>query len=344
MKYIYANIIMISLLGLIFTGCKKEFTGLSTNANEIFWVTNNGADMPVRVMGNTASKTIILIVHGGPGDGSYDYTDYKTTRLREKYGVAFWDQRNAGSASGNNNMDELNLPQMINDMEVIVKALKLRYDGASIFLYAHSFGGLLAAGYLVKDSNQNNLKGWIEIDGAHNYPLCNASSRKMLMDTAASEISKGNYTSQWQNILDYCSSHDPLSSYKISSQTETFAHNAEPFMGIKQRSSSLSLAEDPSDQLVNYYNLYHTSSGNDFLESLEIADYSDQLYKIKIPSLLLWGQFDFTVPPVLGEDGMRNLGSANKKLVLFPHSGHHPMETDTDPVDDEIINFVDTFK
>ena len=344
MKYIYANIIMISLLGLIFTGCKKEFTGLSTNANEIFWVTNNGADMPVRVMGNTASKTIILIVHGGPGDGSYDYTDYKTTRLREKYGVAFWDQRNAGSASGNNNMGKLSLPQMINDMEVIVKALRLRYYGASVFLYAHSFGGLLAAGYLVKDSNQNNLKGWIEIDGAHNYPLCNASSRKMLMDTAASEISKGNYTSQWQNILDYCSSHDPLSSYKISSQTETFAHNAEPFMGIKQRSSSLSLAEDPSDQLVNYYNLNHTSSGNDFLESLEIADYSDQLYKIKIPSLLLWGQFDFTVPPVLGEDGMRNLGSANKKLVLFPHSGHHPMETDTDPVDDEIINFVDTFK
>jgi len=344
MKYIYANIIMISLLGLIFTGCKKEFTGLSTNANEIFWVTNNGADMPVRVMGNTASKTIILIVHGGPGDGSYDYTDYKTTRLREKYGVAFWDQRNAGSASGNNNMGKLSLPQMINDMEVIVKALKLRYEGASIFLYAHSFGGLLAAGYLVKDSNQNNLKGWIEIDGAHNYPLCNASSRKMLMDTAASEISKGNYTSQWQNILDYCSSHDPLSSYKISSQTETFAHNAEPYMGIKQKNSSLSLAEDPSDQLVNYYNLYHTSSGNDFLESLEIADYSDQLYKIKIPSLLLWGQFDFTVPPVLGEDGMRNLGSAYKKLVLFPHSGHHPMETDTDPVEDEIINFVDTFK
>jgi pimeloyl-ACP methyl ester carboxylesterase len=344
MKYIYGNIITICLLGLLFAGCKKEFTGLSTNANEIFWVTNNGADMPVRVMGNTASKIIILIIHGGPGDGSYNYTDYKTARLREKYGVAFWDQRNAGSASGNNNMDELSLPQMINDMEVIVKALKLRYDGASIFLYAHSFGGLLAAGYLVKDSNQNNLKGWMEIDGAHNYPLCNASSRKMLMDTAVSEISKGNYTFQWQNILDYCSSHDPLSSFKISSQTETFAHDAESYMGIKQKNSSLFLPEDPSDQLVNYYDLYHTSSGNDFLESLENADYSNQLYKIKIPSLLLWGQFDFTVPPVLGEDGMRNLGSSYKKLVLFSHSGHHPMETDTDLVEDEMIKFVDTFK
>jgi pimeloyl-ACP methyl ester carboxylesterase len=343
MKYIYANI-TIFFMALLFTGCKKEYTGLSTNANEIFWVTNNGADMPVRVKGNTSSKIIILIVHGGPGDGSYDYAGYKTARLREKYGGAFWDQRNAGNASGNSDIDKLSLPQMINDLEVIVKVLKLRYEGAGIFLYAHSFGGLLAAGYLVKDSNQNQLRGWIEIDGAHNYPLCNTSSRKMLMDTARSEINKGNYTSQWQNILNYCSSHDPLSSYEISSQTETYAHRAENYMGIKRDNSILPLSEDPSDQLVNYYNLYYTSSGNDFLKSLEGADYSNQLYKIKIPSLLLWGQFDFTVPPDVGEDGITNLGSSYKKLVIFSHSGHHPMETDTDLVEDEIINFIDTFK
>ena len=79
-KYICASII-ISMSSLFFTGCKKEFAGLSANANEIFWVTNNGADMPVRVEGNTASHIIILIVHGGPGDGSFDYADYKTARL-----------------------------------------------------------------------------------------------------------------------------------------------------------------------------------------------------------------------------------------------------------------------
>jgi pimeloyl-ACP methyl ester carboxylesterase len=343
MKYIYANISIFSLV-LLFSGCKKEFTGLSANANEIFWVTNNGADMPVRISGNTLSKTIVLIVHGGPGDGSYDYADHKTARLREKYAVAFWDQRNAGGASGNSNIDKLSLPQMINDLEVVVKVLKSRYEGASVFLYAHSFGGLLAAGYLVKDSNQYQLKGWIEIDGAHNYPFCNTSSRKMLMDTARSEINKGNYVSQWQDILNYCGSHDPLTSYEISSQIEIYARKAEDYMGIKRNNSILPLSEDPSDQLVNYYNLYYTSSGNDFLKSLETANYSGQLYKVKIPSLLLWGQFDFTVPPDVGEDGITNLGSSFKKLVLFPHSGHHPMETDTDLVEEEIINFIEAFK
>ena len=249
MKYICASII-IYLFSLFFTGCKKEFAGLSVNADEIFWVTNNGADMPVRVEGNTASHIIILIIHGGPGDGSFDYADYKTARLREKYAVAFWDQRNAGSAAGNSNLGKLNLPQMIGDLEAVVKVLELRYKGTGIYLYAHSFGGLLAAGYLVKDSNQYQLKGWIDIDGAHSYPLCDTSSRKMLIDTARSEIDKGNYVSQWQNILNYCDNHDPHSSYAISSQTESYAHMAEEYMGIKRDNSIFSLAEDPSDQLL----------------------------------------------------------------------------------------------
>ncbi|HET9825277.1 MAG TPA: hypothetical protein VFP87_08085, partial [Chitinophagaceae bacterium] len=83
MKYVHTTI-KVFALSLILTGCEKEFRGLSTDANEIFWVSNNGADMPVRVMGNTLSKVVILIVHGGPGDGSMDYADYKTARLREK--------------------------------------------------------------------------------------------------------------------------------------------------------------------------------------------------------------------------------------------------------------------
>src|SRR5215813_6365762 len=173
MRYFCFALVILSTL-LSFTACKKEFTGLSVHANEIFWVTNRGADMPVRVMGNTTSKVIILMIHGGPGDGSFGYEDTKTERLREKYAVAFWDQRNSGAAAGNNNLNALNLRQMISDLEVVVKVLKLRYDGADIFLCAHSFGGLLSAGYLVKDLNQNAVNGWIDIDGAHDYPLTNS--------------------------------------------------------------------------------------------------------------------------------------------------------------------------
>jgi len=188
--------ILLTLL-ILFTACKKQLPSLSTNANEVFWITSNGADMPVWVQGNTASKVIILVVHGGPGDGSYNYNNYQTARLKEKYALAFWDQRNAGASSGNSNFSKLTFPQMITDLRNLVKVLSARYPQSSLFLYAHSFGGLLAAGYLVDGQNQNDIKGWIEIDGAHNYPLTNSESKKALIDTGSSEIAKGNKEENW---------------------------------------------------------------------------------------------------------------------------------------------------
>ncbi|HEV7620267.1 MAG TPA: hypothetical protein VGO09_00965, partial [Flavisolibacter sp.] len=66
---------------LVCFSCKKQSPVLSTHANDVFWVTNNGSDMPVWVKGNTSSNVLILIIHGGPGDGSYNYSDYETYRL-----------------------------------------------------------------------------------------------------------------------------------------------------------------------------------------------------------------------------------------------------------------------
>ena len=85
MRFVYSILIFIVVLSTSFyAGCKKGFDGLSANADDIFWVRNNGADMPVRVEGNTLSKIVVLIVHGGPGDGSLNYADYQTAELDRK--------------------------------------------------------------------------------------------------------------------------------------------------------------------------------------------------------------------------------------------------------------------
>src|SRR5947209_7919845 len=92
-------ILCVWLVALLAASCKKQSPILSTKANEIFWVTSNGADMPVWVKGNTASNVMILIIHGGPGEGAYGFSDYETARLQQNYGIAFWDQRDAGAAA-----------------------------------------------------------------------------------------------------------------------------------------------------------------------------------------------------------------------------------------------------
>lgn len=331
---------------IILTACKKQFPSLSTSADDIFWVTANGADMPVWVQGNTASKVIILVVHGGPGDGSYNYNSYQTARLKEKYALAFWDQRNAGASSGNSNFSNLTIDQMISDLKSVIKVIGYRYPKTSIFLYAHSFGGLLAAGYLVDGQNQNDLKGWIEIDGAHNYPLTNFESKKALIDTGSSEILKGNNVAQWQEIVQYCKTHNPRKSFNASSQIEIYAEKAQEYMGVAANESrtQLFLPEDPFSLLVNYFRIYYTPAGDGFVQSLQNISYSNQMSKIKIPSLLLWGKYDFTVPTAVGKDAEKQLGSAFKKLIIYPHSGHRPMAGDTEVMQDDIIDFVERFK
>src|SRR2546423_15018613 len=98
MKKIINPVVLIAL-SFWFIGCKKNTAEIASNANDLFWVTSNGADMPVWVKGNTTSNVILLVIHGGPGEGAYDFSDYETAKLREKYAVALWDQRNAGSSA-----------------------------------------------------------------------------------------------------------------------------------------------------------------------------------------------------------------------------------------------------
>ena len=341
------TLIIILLLPLIFSGCKKEAVHLSTNADEVFWLSNKGADMPIWIKGNTASKIILLFLHGGPGDGSYRYAGFQTNQLWGKYAMAFWDQRDGGAAAGTNNYSKLNLNQMIEDLEKLIVLLKYRYgNDTEIFLMGHSFGGLLGSGFLVKDDNQKNIKGWIEVDGAHDYPETNILSRQMMIDTGKSEMAKGNYIKEWKEIVDYCEVSPPNVSLDISTKTTAYAHTAEKYVNINHTITAVDYTSvsSPLSFGTNLFHIYYTEEGRNFLQSLEPITFTSQLYKIKIPSLLIWGKYDFTVPVGSGINALNNLGSSYKHLVMMPNSGHTPMNGNTKLFADTVIDFVEAVK
>lgn len=341
------QLISIILLPVLLLSCQKEPVRLSTNADDVFWLSNAGADMPVWVRGNTASKVMILFLHGGPGDGSYSYAGFQTDQLWKNYSVAYWDQRDAGAAAGNNNVANLNLNQMIEDLEKLIIVLKYRYgNDLEIFLMGHSFGGLLGSGYLVKGNNQNNVKAWIEVDGAHDYPESNFLETKMLIDTGTSEIAKGNFVPQWTEIVNYCTTHPANVSLDFDLQTDTYAADAENYVHINHTTAPIDYfsRSSPISFGANLLLLFNTSEGRQFLQSLEPMTLTDQLYKITIPSLLIWGKYDFTVPVGSGIHALNNLGSSYKKLVIMPESGHVPMNGNTDLFAQTVSEFIEAVR
>ena len=122
------SIIVLAFTVLVLTSCQKEKITIGTNVSETFYLDNAGASMRLLVEGNTLSRTFLIFVHGGPGSSSYFYnTDYISQNIEDKYAVVYWDQRNAGASQGNSNGNNLNLPQMTDDLKKVIQVLKSRY-------------------------------------------------------------------------------------------------------------------------------------------------------------------------------------------------------------------------
>ena len=67
-RIVLLAVFMVSLL--LATSCQKQGAGA---LDEVFYLKNDGAEMPVFVRGNAAATKVLVIVHGGPGSTSLQH-------------------------------------------------------------------------------------------------------------------------------------------------------------------------------------------------------------------------------------------------------------------------------
>jgi pimeloyl-ACP methyl ester carboxylesterase len=335
---------------LLFTACQKENISISTNASEVFYVENQGASMRVFVEGNTASHIFILIIHGGPGVSSYFYdTKYISNHLGDKYAMVYWDQRNAGASQGTSNGKYLHLGIMVEDLKKVIEVLKFRYgDDMSLFLVGHSFGGLVAADFVTTPGYQQMIKGLIDVDGSHNYPLNDTLTREMLLSYGAREILLKRKENKWIPIVNYCLTHQGNFSEDESMQLEKFAGDAENLVDSVKKVNLTSFIVRYS--ITDVYpltailsNLLYSEDSN-FNKELAVTQFSSSLNTVTIPVLVLWGKYDFVCPLLLGEDFYNRIQSTNKRFVISPVSGHNMILQDKRLFCDEISAFVSKYR
>ncbi len=342
--------VFIVFLLLVGYSCQKEQITFGTDVSDTFYLDNANASMRVLVEGNTLSRVFIIVVHGGPGESSYFYnTDYISDHLENKYSLVYWDQRNSGASQGNSNSDNLNLPQMTEDLKKLVQLIKGRYgQNSDVFILGHSFGGLLASSFMTTGNYQSMVKGWIVVDGSHNYPLNDTLTRKALMTAAEQQITLNDHVSEWRSILSYCNSHTGNFTIGESQQLEAFAEDAETYIeGVKEFDvaqivkSNLFKKDWPLTSIL--FN-YLFSSGSDFIKDLYKTEFSSSLNKINSPTLLLYGQYDFICPKELGMDIYNRINTSDKKMVISPISGHNLMSQDEELFCREVEQFLELHK
>jgi pimeloyl-ACP methyl ester carboxylesterase len=343
------KVVFFSLI-LLFSGCQKEQITISKNVSEAFYVENAGASMRVLVQGNTASNAFILFIHGGPGVSSYFYdTKYISKHVGDKYAIVYWDQRNAGASQGTSNGGNLHLDQMVDDLIKVIEVLKFRYgQDMSLFLLGHSFGGLLAADFMTRSGYQDMIKGFIDVDGSHNYPLNDTLTRQALLTEGNYQISQKKNVSNWTPIVSYCIKHAGNFSLEESQQLETYATQAENYIDSLKHINIVNLVlkysiPDKIPLTAVLSNLLY-SEDSDFNKELAVTQFSTSLKTVTIPVLVLWGKYDLTCPLPLGEDFYNRISSTDKRFAISPISGHNMIFQDKQFFCDEVDAFVMSHK
>lgn len=331
----------------LLTSCTKK----KTKTSERFYFRNDGADLAVQIDGNFASKTFILLLHGGPGGGgaAYNY-GYYADKLEEHYAMVYLDQRGNGSSQGNYDKSRLTLAQNSKDIYDLTRFLKKKYGpGLSVFLMGHSWGGLTGTHALVTTNIQSEIKGWIEVDGAHDFGFSDKEAIKFFLKVGNNELNTANNGDFWQPVVNKVSAMDTnnisisdqlyLNKTGFEAEKKVSAINSEK---DKTSKPPFAIANSPDISLNVYLsNLIVNPTLN--LES-QATPLTSQLSKITIPCQFLWGKYDFVVPTALGYSAYNLVSTAQKELVIFEKSGHSPMSNEPDLFASKVIGFVDTYK
>ncbi len=334
------NIICLLVLSaVIFSSCKKE-------DNAPFYFKNGNADLWVNIEGNTASNVFVIYLHGGPGQGSNVYNQgLYSEKMEEYYAMVYLDQRGNGASQGNYNKDELSISDISDDIYQFTLFLKAKYGtDISIFLSGHSWGGLTSAYSLIHTDIQNEIKGWIEVDGVNDFHQNEIEAAKMLKTMAIEEISKGDDLDFWEPVLERVNQIDTLDiSLDDSSYLNSTGFDAQKKFDLSTTEvTSIYFPITPTNSSFGLGIKFSNTSGQIILnKDSEKHQLTDQLHKIEVPSLFLWGKYDFVVPPTMGQMAFNLVSSTEKELVIFEESGHSPMSNEGELMLQEVKEFIE---
>lgn len=339
MKHI---LFIISIL-LLLSSCNNEELD---KQGELFFLNNKGADMPIWVRGNDSSNVFIIHLHGGPGGSSLsEAQDRVFVSLETNYKMVYWDQRGSGASQGNAKPETMNMAQFVEDLNKVVILLRQKYGNPTLFLMGHSWGGALGVSYLTTDNYQQNIKGWIEIDGAHNMKKSLELSRQWAMNYGDSAIAKNMQPDFWHEALKWYETHPILDTKEL---VEKHSNN------IKKANGYI---YNPGNPNILYFSGGNILSPAGELNSSDYAQkelflteltkgYSDEMYKITIPSLILWGKHDGIIPVAMAEDAFYHIGtdSIDKYMTIFEESAHSPNREEPLDFNITVKNFIEKYR
>ncbi len=315
-----------------------------SSLSDIIYIRNDKADMPAYIHGNGSNQIFVVLLHGGPGGNGLEYRLGKyAEELEKEVAMVYWDQRGQGMAQSNGPKNLTNIEQMAEDLEKLLLVLKDRYGPeAKMVLMGHSWGGTLGTYFLLDEKRQQLVDAWIEVDGAHDIIKLSEESLLMIDSLGTNQIRVENSAKDWQALIDWTHKITPDSVKHFTGEINQKSWEAIALLEEDEVINSIghtSLEElRPLSLITSYFSGLATS--NLLFEEIEKIEMTEQLHKINIPCLFLWGKYDVVVSPQLAKDAFELVSSDLKFVHYFEKSAHSPMSTEPDLFVEKVRAFV----
>ncbi|MDC7226973.1 MAG: alpha/beta hydrolase [Spirochaetales bacterium] len=329
------------IMALLISACSSPEIN---RIDETIYLRYQGADMPAYVHGSLINNTILVVLHGA-GSFGLSFRDEGFKSLLEKdYLIVYFDQRGQGMSQGHYSTPDDVVLAMANDVNALIKVLKQRYGNENkYFLMGHSFGGAVGKLALLSNDLQTELAGWISVCGAHDFPSIAAARKMLILDIAQEQITSGNSISKWEELTEELENLDAASDDDYT-KILLIAGTAMELL----KKDDVVAEVDYSDQLINTIFINNPITwqvSHLFNKPVNIAITEDfsltgRLSEITLPTLLIYGKYDMSVPYTIGETAIDDLGSTNKRFILFENSMHHPNHSESELFASSLTNFI----
>lgn len=354
LQYILVFILTIAIV----PACSKYEDPGPGMMDKMYHVKTDGIALPVRVAGKENSDVALIMTHGGPGGSSetFRFTD-GIRGMEQDAKVIYWDQRASGMTQGNPPKSEITIEQYAKDLDAIVEFTRQVVGAKKIFLLGHSWGGGLTAFYLTQDpTRQDKLKGYIIVSGAYNVPGGLSASIQWIKNGANAKIALKQEVAYWQKALEFYKTNTIITADNF---LEHAIYLGKLNGGIFNKNFNKPKSYIPAIEITAFLSNPFFVGNNITYKGKSVytdLDLTKELYKIKLPTYIMWGKHDGLIPPhaipgdpkgtALVEDFIANVGTNpnDVEYVEYANSAHEPMAEEGPKFAKDLKVFINKYK
>lgn len=333
------------IISLIFSFLFSNFYDAQSKIEQIdteFFIPIEKTNLYTRVVGNP-EKPIIITLHGGPGAFNVDHEFYRDV-LEKDYLMVYFDQRGCGKSDEFRDKTMLTTDQFVKDLDNVVDYIKTKYPNKKINLMGSSWGGMYGFLYLIK--HQDKINSFISNSGSANLrhnSLALINHEKKMAKKLLKQTKDSTKINRYNEILQKLDVIEKSGFKSFFADMETIRFEFPKDLGFnvywaqpEKKSKIDALLKDPDFYTRNKYTpellekvmkkfeyVNEVFHGQEAYNNLDVLD---EIAVIKIPILVIQGEFDYAIGVKSGKmiyKALKNVPKKDKELIYIKNASHN---------------------